>query len=72
MNSYIKFKIEKEVKWDSTTMGMVTKYFVWAGNQCLALKNTEEEALEAYESIKANYISGGTSIIKEEEVDYES
>jgi hypothetical protein len=72
MKSYIKFKIEKEVKWDSTTMGMVTKYFVWAGNQCLALKNTEEEALEAYESIKANYISGGTSIIKEEEVDYES
>ena len=72
MKSYIKFKIEKEVKWDSSTMDMVTKYFVWAGNQCLALKNTEEEALEAYESIKANYISGGTTIIKEEEVDYES
>ncbi len=72
MNSYIKFKIEKEVKWDANTMGMVTKYFVWAGSQCLALKNTEEEALEAYESIKANYITGGTTIIKEEEVDYES
>ena len=72
MKSYCKFKIEKEVKWDASTMGMVTKYFVWAGNQCLALKNTEEEALEAYESIKANYISGGTTIIKEEEVVYES
>ena len=49
---------------------MVTKYFVWAGSQCLALKNTEEEALEAYEAIKASFKTGGTTIIKEEEVNY--
>lgn len=72
MKSYVKFKIEKEVKWDSTTMKMETKYFVWAGNNCLALKNTEEEALEAYEAIKANFKSSGTTVIKYEEVIYES
>jgi hypothetical protein len=72
MNSYVKFKIEKEVKWDANTTSMVTKYFVWAGSQCLALKNTEEEALEAYEAIKASFKTGGTTIIKEEEVNYES
>jgi hypothetical protein len=72
MNSYVKFKIEKEVKWDAHTTSMVTKYFVWAGSQCLALKNTEEEALEAYEAIKASFKTGGTTIIKEEEVNYES
>jgi len=72
MNSYVKFKIEKEVKWDAHTTSMVTKYFVWAGSQCLALKNTEEEALEAYEAIKGSFKTGGTTIIKEEEVNYES
>ena len=72
MNSYVKFKIEKEVKWDAHTTSMVTRYFVWAGSQCLALKNTEEEALEAYEAIKASFKTGGTTIIKEEEVNYES
>ena len=55
MKSYCKFKIEKEVKWDSSTMDMVTKYFVWAGHNCLALKYTEEEALEAYEAIKSSF-----------------
>ena len=72
MNSYVKFKIEKEVKWDAHTTSMVTKYFVWAGPNCLALKHTEEEALEAYEAIKASFKTGGTTIIKEEEVNYES
>lgn len=71
MKSYVKFKIEKEVKWDAHAMDMVTKYFVWAGNQCLALANTEEDALKAYEAIKANFKTGGTTVIKEEEVDYE-
>lgn len=72
MENYTKFKIEKEVKWDANSMTMVTRYFVWADSQCLALKHTEEEALEAYDSIKANFVQGGTFIIKEEEVEYES
>ena len=71
MKSYVKFKIEKEVKWDANAMEMVTKYFVWAGHNCLALKYTEEEALVAYEAIKASFVEGGTSVIKEEEVIYE-
>jgi len=72
MKSYCKFKIEKETKWDSTAQDLVTKYYVWAGSSCLALKNTEEEALIAYENIKASYAQGCTTIIKEEEVEYES
>jgi hypothetical protein len=52
-------------------MGIVTKYFVWAGTQCLALVYTEEEALAAYEVIKSSYIEGGTVVIKEENIEFE-
>ncbi len=72
MSQKVVFKIEKETKWDSNSMSMVTKYFVWAGSNCLALKYTEEEALEAYESIKENYMTGITTVVKQEEVEYES
>ncbi len=71
MTSYMRFKIEKETKWDVTKMDIVTKYFVWAGTQCLALVNTEEEALVMYDKIKASYIKGETVIIKEEDVEFE-
>ena len=71
MNSYMKFKIEKETRWDINTMGIVTKYFVWAGTQCLALVYTEEEALAAYDKIKSSYIEGGTVVIKEENIEFE-
>ena len=69
MNSYMKFKIEKETRWDVTKMDIVTKYFVWAGSQCLALVNTEEEAMEAYEVIKSSYTEGDTVVIKEEDIE---
>jgi hypothetical protein len=52
-------------------MGIVTKYFVWAGTQCLALVYTEEEALAAYDKIKSSYIEGGTVVILEEDVEFE-
>ena len=71
MNCYMKFKIEKETRWDVTKMDIVTKYFVWAGSQCLALVNTEEEALVMYDKIKASYIKGETVVIKEEDVEFE-
>ena len=71
MNSYMKFKIEKETRWDINKMGIVTKYFVWAGTQCLALVSTEEEAMAAYEVIKSSYVGGQTTIIKEEDVEFE-
>jgi len=67
----MKFKIEKETKWDVNKMYIVTNYFVWAGSQCLALVNTEEDALEVYDKIKASYIKGETVVIKEEDVEFD-
>ena len=71
MKTYMKFKIEKETKWDVTKMDLVTKYFIWAGSQCLALVNTEEEALVMYDKIKSSYIQGANIIIKEEDIEIE-
>ena len=71
MNRYMKFKIEKETRWDISKMDLVTKYFIWAGSQCLALVNTEEEALVMYNKIKSNYIQGANIIIKEEDIEIE-
>jgi hypothetical protein len=69
MKTYMKFKIEKETRWDISKMDLVTKYFIWAGSQCLALVNTEEEALVMYDKIKTHYIKGGTVVILEEEIE---
>jgi len=69
MNRYMKFKIEKETRWDVTKMDIVTKYFIWAGSQCLALVNTEEEAMAAYEVIKSSYTEGDTVVILEEDIE---
>jgi hypothetical protein len=67
----MKFKIEKETRWDVTKMDIVTKYFVWAGTQCLALVNTEAEAIVMYDKIKSNYIKGETVVILEEDIEIE-
>ena len=71
MKSYMKFKIEKETKWDVNKMDIVTNYFVWAGSQCLALVNTEEEAVVMYDKIKSSYLKGDTVVIKEEDVEFD-
>jgi hypothetical protein len=71
MKTWMKFKIEKETKWDFNKMDTVTKYFVWAGSQCLALVDTEEEALVMYDKIKSSYIKGETVVIKEEDIEFE-
>ena len=71
MSSYMKFKIEKETRWDITKMDIVTKYYIWAGTKCLALVDTEEEALVIYDKIKSSYIDGDTVVIKEEDVEFE-
>jgi hypothetical protein len=52
-------------------MDIVTNYFVWAGSQCLALVNTEEEALVMYDKIKSSYLKGDTVVIKEEDVEFD-
>ena len=71
MNSYMKFKIERETRWDASKMDIITKYFIWAGSQCLALVDTEAEAIEMYDKIKNSYIRGGTVVILEEDVEFE-
>ena len=69
MTSYMKFKIEKETRWDVTKMDIVTKYYIWAGTKCLALVDTEEEALVVYDKIKSSYIDGDTVVILEEDIE---
>ena len=69
MNRYMKFKIERETRWDASKMDSVTKYFIWAGSQCLALVNTEAEAIVMYDKIKSNYIKGETVVILEEDIE---
>jgi len=71
MKTWMKFKIEKETKWDVNKMDIVTNYFVWAGSQCLALVNTEEEAVVMYDKIKSSYLKGDTVVIKEEDVEFD-
>ena len=70
MSSYMKFKIEKETRWDITKMDIVTKYYIWAGTKCLASVDNEEEALVVYDKIKSSYIDGDTVVIKEEDVEF--
>jgi hypothetical protein len=67
----MKFKIERETRWDASKMDIVTKYYIWAGTQCLALVETEAEAIEMYDKIKNSYIRGGTVVILEEDVEFE-
>jgi hypothetical protein len=67
----MKFKIERETRWDASKMDIVTKYYIWAGTQCLALVDTEAEAIEMYDKIKNSYIRGGTVVILEEDVEFE-
>jgi hypothetical protein len=72
MKSYMKFKVEEEVSWNADTMKPETKYFIWAGQKCVKLVRTKEEALEALEAISNNYPSNiGTTVIAEKEVEYE-
>jgi hypothetical protein len=66
----MKFKIEKETRWDVSKMDIVTKYYIWAGTKCLALVDTEEEALVVYDKIKSSYIDGDTVVIKEEDIEF--
>jgi len=69
MNRYMKFKIERETRWEASKMDIVTKYYIWAGSQCLALVDTEEEAIVMYDKVKTNYIKGGTVVILEEDIE---
>lgn len=73
MKSYMKFRVEEEVTFNTDTMQTEVKYFIWAGSKCVKLTRSKEEALEALEIISTNYPKNiGTTTIAEKEVEYES
>jgi hypothetical protein len=65
----MKFKIERETRWDASKMDIVTRYYIWAGSQCLASVDTEAEAIVMYDKVKTHYIKGGTAVILEEDIE---
>ena len=62
----MKLRLEKEVEWRNGKS--VIQYYVWADERCVEVAYSEEEALEKYENVKANYVPSGKQVIKEEEV----
>jgi hypothetical protein len=64
----IKFKIEKETRFDLSELKTYDKYWIWAGLECIASADNEEDAREKYEQVKANYKFAKREIIAEEEI----
>jgi len=64
----IKFSIEKETKFDMSELKTYNKYWIWAGLECIASADTEEEAREKYERAKANYKFAKRETIISEEI----
>ena len=61
-------KIEKETKWNQSTMATETGYFIWVDGTCSAYLRSEQEALEMVEKIKATYVAPSKEIIYEETI----
>ena len=62
----MKIKIERETKWKSGEVK--TSYFVWVDLNCLAMFETEAEAIAVVESIKSSKHKIGSETIFEEEI----
>ena len=62
----ITFKIEKETRWNPHTLQSNDRYIVWAGSDCLAVKDSENDANEVYEAAKQHYRESETILVKEE------
>jgi hypothetical protein len=62
----MKLLLEKEIEWRNGKS--VTKYYVWADGRCVEIADSEEEANEKYENVKANYVGSSKQVIKEEEI----
>jgi len=60
----MKLKLEKEVCWENGKS--VTKYWIYVDERVIDIAWTEEEAMEKYENVKANYIASSKQVIKEE------
>lgn len=61
-------KITKDTKWSQFDNSVRDEYYVWADNRCVALYQTEEQARNAVEKIKATYVSPITVTIFEETI----
>ena len=62
----MKIKIERETKWRSGEVK--TSYYVWVDISCVAIFDTEAEAITAVESIKNSQYKLGSETIFEEEI----
>jgi hypothetical protein len=62
----MKLLLEKEVEWRNGQLA--TRYFIWADGRCIEVADSEEEANQKYENVKANYVSPSKQTIKEEEI----
>ena len=62
----MRIKVERETKWQDNEMK--TCYYIWVDGKCIHMTNTEDEAKDAIEKIKANYKSPSQEIIYEEEI----
>jgi hypothetical protein len=62
----MKIRIERETKWRSNEVK--TGYYVWVDLSCVAIFETEAEAVAAVESIKNSQYKLGSETIFEEEI----
>lgn len=62
----MKFQLEKETCWENGKS--TTKYWVRVNGSVVDVAYNEEAAHQMYENVKANYISPGREILKEEEI----
>jgi hypothetical protein len=67
--SNVTFKIEKDTRFNTSTLATDINYYVWAGRECIGLFHSEEEALKMYETAKNNYLPAASEIIREETVE---
>lgn len=62
----MKVSLIKDVEWKNGKS--VATYYVKVDSKYVEIAYSEEEALEKYENVKANYVDLGRKIIKEEEI----
>lgn len=62
------FKIFKENRWSVNFQSNVETYYVWAGDECIGVMHSEEDANALFEKAKLSYVPNSRTIIREEEI----
>ena len=62
----MKIRLDKETAWKNGKS--ITEYWIWVDDKCVDMAHTEEEALQKYENVKANYTGSSKVILKEETI----